>query len=333
MKALERDSDIRDMAATWQKAFRQGADVIGKMDGNDVLWHGRLGIWGAFSKTRGKANIIRDWNPFGRHPRDFRSNMIVEINQPPSGIDRNIQAVFARDERGKNWLLRQGRMSVTGMRVTEADFIAATGLEPTTVTFSDGSTGEYHKVANLSAPAAVVQQNLAAFVAHCARARLVKLANGEQLADLAHIHEWEHGLSPEVTGDFDIAPRDGAKGSRVHGEIWKVLQAELKSRGVPHSNDRVAQYGPDLYTFGTGPKVLFEIKSRCGAHDIFEGVGQLHIYERLLGKSYRKVLVVPEGMRKALEGPLSNLKIDTVEFRRQGGKIVLDPAALTECLR
>ena len=89
----------------------------------------------------------------------------MEINNPPKGIDRNIQGVFAVDEKGRTWLLHQGRMSVVGHRVTEADFVASTGLHPVTVEFSDGSTGEYHRVADIDARASVAQESVAAFIA------------------------------------------------------------------------------------------------------------------------------------------------------------------------
>lgn len=286
-----------------------------------------------FGKTGGKGGTLRSWNGFGQKPHDFRSNIIVEINMPTQGIDRNLQAVFATDRNGRHWLLHQGRMSVAGSRVTEADFIAATGLKPTKVAFSDGTTGAYHKVADLSGSPFAIQEHIAAFIAHCARARLVKLAKGAPVADMTKVESWERRLSPEAMGTFAIAPHGGGTGRRVHGGIWRALAEELEQRKTPHSNDRVSQYGPDLFTYGGGPKVLFEIKSRCGAHDIFEGVGQLHIYDLLLGGAYRKVLVVPEGMGKALRGPIASLAIDTVEFRRDGKKIVLDQAALAKCLK
>jgi len=333
VKALEKRADISAAAKAWQRTFREGAEVIGTMSGKDVMWHNRLEIWGLFGKTTGKGGIERDWNAFGQQPHDFRSNMVVEINQPPRGIDHNLQAVFAHDEKRQLWLLHQGRMSISGSRVTEADFIAATGLRPSAVAFSDGSSRAYHPVANLSAPASLVQNSIAAFMAKCAQARVTKLAKGAPLPDLTKAQEWERGLSPETSGEFDIAPRAGGKGRRGHGDIWKALVAQLERRNVPHSNDRVAQYGPDLFTFGGGPKVLFEIKSHCGAHDIFEGVGQLNIYDQLLGSGYRQVLVVPKGMGRLLPATLAALQIDVVEFSRVGRKIGINTDALDKFLK
>ncbi|MBY3195167.1 hypothetical protein [Rhizobium laguerreae] len=333
MKALEKRAEIRAQLAVWRKAFGVGAEPIGTMSGQSVMWHDALGIWGVFGQTGGKGGSLRAWNAFGQKPNAFRSNIVVEINMPSEGVDQNLQALFATDIQGRPWLLHQGRMSVAGSRVTEADFVVATGLKPSKVSFSDGTFGAYHKVVNLGASAAVVQASVASFIAQCARARLVKLAKGAPVGNLANVSTWEHGLSPETAGTFAIAPRGSGIGRRVHGEIWRALAAELKKRNVPHSNDRVSQYGPDLFVYGDGPQVLFEIKSQCGAHDVFGAIGQLQIYDQLLGGSYRKVLVVPEGMGQALREPIGKLDIEMIEFRRKGKKIILNQAALKRCLK
>jgi hypothetical protein len=333
MIALENRADVRAAAAQWERGFRTGADVIGSMTGSKVFWHERLGIWGMFGETHGKGGIRRSWNPFGQKPYSFRSNMIVEINTPPVGIDQNIQGLFARDARGVRWVLHQGRMSISKSRITEADFIEATGLKPTKVTFSDGSVGNYHKVAPIDAPPAVLQEKIAAFVAQCARARMAKRAPRDLLSKLARAQDWERKLSPESTGIYEIAARDAVQGRRRHGEVWRALAAELAKRNVEHSNDRVSQYGPDLFTYGQGPRVLFEIKSKANARDIFEAVGQLHIYELLLGDRYKKVLVIPEGMKSTLSGPVDALKIATLEYRYVGRRIEFDTKSLSACLK
>ena len=333
MRALEKLNDVNAMTKTWQDAFRLGAEAIGKTSRNEVFWHERLGIWGVFGKSVRETGSERNWNAFGQQPHDFRSNIIVEINQPRSGIDHSLQGVFARDEKGQNWLLHQGRMSIPGSRITESDFSAATGWTPTNVAFSDGSQRNYHKVANLRAHPAVVQENIAAFIAICANVRQKKLARDGLAVDASTLLNWERGLRPELTGSYEYSARNGGVARRVHGEIWKILTAELNDRDVPHTNGRVGQYGPDLVTEGYGQKVLFEIKSQCYAEDIFKAIGQLHIYEMLLKDNYRKVLVLPKGMGEALKGPVSNLNIKTVEFHKAGKEYVLDLKALTECLK
>jgi len=78
--------------------------------------------------------------------------------------------------------------------------------------------------------------------------------------------------------------------------------------------------------------VLFEIKSKASASDIYEAVGQLQIYDRLLGGGWRRVLVIPKGLAAPLKGPISALGILTVEFERRGGQIRFNSDALTDCL-
>jgi hypothetical protein len=298
VRALEKMSDIRSCAAAWKKAFAVGARAIGKMDRKDVLWHEGLGIWGVFSRTHGRGGNDRDWNTFGQKPNAFVDNRVVEINYPPTGIDRTLQAVFAIDQEGHRWILHQGRMSVPGLRVTQSDFIAGTGLTPIELTFSDSSTGLYHRVATLDAEASVLQDQIAAFISKCGQARAIKSTPHTTLPDLAAADEWERGLSPEAIGDFEITAKSATLGTRRHGEVWSALCAELKGRNVLHSNDRILRYGPDLFTYGEGPKVLFEIKSSSGPRDVYEAVGQLQIYDRLLGGGHRLVLVIPKGVTR-----------------------------------
>lgn len=337
VKAIEKRGEVRTAATQWRKKFIQGAHEIGRMYGVPVWWHDDLKIWGHFGKTHGRGQIERDWNAFGQSAQLFRSNIVVEINQPPAGIDHNLQAVFARDG-GELWVLHQGRMSVAGSRITEEDFIKASGLQPVDVRFSDGSVVPYHKVARLDAPAKSLQEAMAAWVGHCARARSARLgADPAIVAALAGVQAWEHGLSPEAIGEFAVAGRDPVVGRRRHGEVWRVLTAELERQNVPHSNDRVAQYGPDLFTYG-GSRILFEIKTNASAQDIFAGVGQLHIYERLLRHhlktgAYRKVLAIPQGMREALEAPLRELDVTVLTYQREKGRVTIDAAGLAAVLK
>ena len=335
MRAIESRSATGAAMKRWISAFTVGAEKIPGLGGT-ILWHPELQFWGFFGTTR-RAGTERVWNTFGHKLHNFRSNLIVEINVPPEGANQNVQGVFAKDNQGRIWILHQGRMSVPGSRVTQDDFIAATGLEPVPVTFRNGSTVNYHKVAPLEAPPSVLQARIAAFVAQCTKARAMKRGAGP--ADLAAIgaaQAWEFGISPESTGLFEIAAREPVVAQRRHGEVWKALAALLKKRNVPHSNDRVSQYGPDLFTYG-GRNVLFEIKSDATAQDIFQGVGQLHIYEQLLSAkhatgSYRKVLVIPSGMRKALQQPLDSLGIFVLPYERESGKVQIKDAALRAAL-
>lgn len=191
MQALEKASDVRAAAKRLRMAFEEGAQIIGTLNSRKVFWHESLGIWGAFGRTPGRAGADRDWHGFGQKPFRFGSNLVVEINQPNYGIDQNLQGLFAVDGAGQRWLLHQGRMSVAGSRITEADFIAATKLDPSAVTFSDKTKGQYHRVTQIDVSASRVQQGVAAFVAKCAQARLARIAGTQFVGDQQKVLDWE----------------------------------------------------------------------------------------------------------------------------------------------
>jgi hypothetical protein len=330
VKAIEGKKEAAKAKRLWRDAFAKGAERVDGLGGT-VLWHERLGLWGMFGTLRRRDGSERDWNPFGQLPSGLRSNMIVEINPPRGGRNLNLQGAFAADDDGQTWLLHQGRMSVPGSRVTEDDFANATGLRPVSISFADGTEALFHPVALLNAPPAAVQESIATFVAHCARVRLARSAPSRIVKAVERVQNWERGLSPEKTGNYETGARDGVIARRRHAEVWRALARELKSKGIAHTNERVARYGPDLYTF-EDPLVLFEIKSNVTSGDLFEGVGQLQIYERLLELTFRKVIVVPEGLKATLADVLPVLGVKVVEYRREGRGVRFDAKALTSCL-
>ena len=82
---------------------------------------------------------------------------------------------------------------------------------------------------------------------------------------------------------------------------------------------------------------MFEIKSDATAQDVFQAVGQLHIYDHLLSAKhgtgrYRKVLVVPKGMREALQAPLDALGIVVLPYERRSGNVNFNESALRTAL-
>ena len=333
VKALEDQQAILAASDLWRTAFQKGGEHIGTVKGQDVLWHETLGIWGVFATTQGSRGGARDWNVFGQRPIAFRENIIVEINPPRQGDSKRLQGVFALDPNGKRWVLHQGQMSIRGARITPADFVAATRMEPVQVQFRSGVQRAYYKVACLEDEPVIIQRSVAYFVAQCAIARVAKSAPNELVNRLREVADWEHGLRPEGTASYAKGAQAASEVHRQHGKVWRALVAELEGRGVRCSNDRVGQYGPDLFTFGSGRKLLFEIKCRVGAQDVFTAVGQLQVYEQLLRPIYRKVLVIPQGMGKTLDASLPLLGIGTLHYQLENGAIAFDPAQLDFYLR
>lgn len=331
LKSIEKVAPSKTALRDFTEAFANGAKEIGRM-GGPVLWHEDLGLWGTFGETWLSNENRRPWNSFGQIPSAFRDHIIVEINPPKAGKNTNVQGVFATDQAGRRWILHQGRMTIRGHIVTQGEFARFSGRTPEMVVFADGEKRPYHKVACIDAKPRVIQTQVAAFVALCGQVRA--LAGGTMMRPRGfdRVLDWEDLLKPEATGEFDVAERVATKGYRLHGDIWKALAAALKTLKRPHANERVGQYGPDLYTI-EAPHLLFEIKSRARPKDLFEGVGQLSIYERLLGKDYRKILVVPRGASAALRTVVGALDIEILEFEAKGRKIVFDGKVLRQLAR
>lgn len=326
MRAIEGATGSQKALREFAAAFKVGGAKIGMM-GEPVFWHEELELWGTFGETWKHEPRKRPWNSFGQRPASFRNHIIVEINPPKVGKNTNVQGVFATDNDGRRWILHQGRLKIPSHQITPEEFIRLSGRTPVTVLFADGEERPYHKVACIDEKPRAIQSQVAAFVALCGQVRDLAAGKTPRPRGFDKILDWENLLKPEATGAYDVAKRKATTGYRLHGDIWEALSTALKTLKRPHANERVGQYGPDLYTI-EAPHLLFEFKSQVRPKDIFEGVGQLSIYERLLGQDYRKILVVPRGMAKALSDIVGALDIDILEFEVKGRSIALDTKAL-----
>jgi hypothetical protein len=65
---------------------------------------------------------------------------------------------------------------------------------------------------------------------------------------------------------------------------------------------------------------------------IYEGFGQLHIYEQLLGKSYRKILVLPGVPHGPIAEALQAYRVSVLTFRKQSNRISFQRGAIDKVL-
>jgi hypothetical protein len=124
---------------------------------------------------------------------------------------------------------------------------------------------------------------------------------------------------PESDQPYTRGPQDSKLIERRHGKIWKALSAYLERMSIGHNNNRVGRWGPDLVT-NEAPNILFEIKCDIQAADMQRGLGQLLLYERMLKKPYRKVLLVPERPTDIMPY-LAALEIEVSIYERKGRAI------------
>jgi hypothetical protein len=313
--AEERAGHISRAIADWKWVSAKDGEAIGWSE-NVFCWNNVHGYWAKFGGSPANTDSgWRYWNAFGIKPEEFRSNILVEINPPQSGIAKGTQGLIAHDVDGRRWILHGGRVHVGKIRVDSATFGKLSGLRTVEVAFSDASTRSYFVVAPLDQGPEALHASLFRFIERCSYVRNTVL-HGVAEADLdRRVEAGEVYSSPETGGSFLIPPRGAAEGQRSHGDIWKALAAELDRRRIEHSNTRVGRYGPDLRT-RKAPMVLFEIKTDVTAKSVYEALGQLLIYERLLGTDYAKALVVPDEPPRQLMNILRGFEISIVLFSK-----------------
>jgi hypothetical protein len=322
-QAIEDFRLIRDAVQLWKNKFKKGAERFEAM-GGEVFWQSEIGIWAHFSKNwRPQKKSGHYWNPFGRVPHSFRQNMTVEINPPMQGINTNVQGIIAKDTNGSRWILHQGRLHPRQVRITEEMFDKATNRKRVSVRFSDGSIIEYHPIANLDLSAFEVQRQCGAFVVECERARQHYLFGPEVASEDGRITLAEGMHSPERFGRYKVGPQPERIVTKWHARIWEALVERLDAKHIPHTNGRVGMYGPDLRTAGKR-RVLFEIKSDGTSSDLQRAVGQLLLYEKLLGKKYIKVIVLPEPPNAAITKAIDALGLASLIYLKKGRSISFD---------
>ncbi|MBY0509226.1 MAG: hypothetical protein K2P94_03650 [Rhodospirillaceae bacterium] len=309
--ALESKDDIQQAIEDLESAVKAEGEHISDFAGG-LFWVPRYGFWAVFGGTD------TYWNVFGLRRGEHNKNKIVQINPPVKGKNKNRQGVVAKDANGRRWLLHQGRLHPSKLRVTEEMFDEVSNRARVAVKFSTGADVWYHKVTNIDAPRSTTLKDLASFITECERVRLYYLHDKEFSDGETKVLEAEQSSSPEKTGTYTIPPQDEKIIDKKHAAIWKALVKHLDDKGIKHSNERVGRWGPDLRTINPKNRILFEIKSAGGASSIQQGVGQLLMYEDLLEKSYRKAIVLPlEPPSKILQA-MGSLGVKLVTFEKSG---------------
>jgi hypothetical protein len=333
--AVEDAEDIFAAVGVWRKKIATNAQVLPGFGGGDVFWNKNELFWSHFSGTplvpfrRKEGNY---WNPFGLVAKNFRGNMIVEINPPVSGINTNVQGAVALDERKRRWILHAGRLSLPRKKLKAEEFDKQYPSQRIPVKFSDGSIFRYHPVAMIDGQPRDIQKQTAEFVRRCSYIRNY-YQYGAQEADRSRVIEAaERQLFPETDGKYAIPARAAAVADRHHAKIWKALEKALSAKGLELGNTRVGRYAPDMYCTSTRPKMLFEIKSTASPADVYEGFGQLHIYEKLRGGSHRKVLVMPTRPRGEIQKILAEYEIDVLTFTYTDNRVVFSRGEIDQLL-
>ncbi len=318
MIAVETSAAVAEAVENWVGAFKAHGTTL--QLGRSVIWSEKAGVW---IRSRPEPEKDGYWNGLGVElTREAIENEIVQVNPPRTGSPPgNNQGVIARDSVGVVWILHRGRMNVAGNKVELMDYdhvASSFDIAPIIVRYSNNSSETCFPVAPLGDAWQTVASTRK-FVDLCRYARVGASEGGE----VAELQRRAMGFE-EPSGTYTIPPRDAVEAHRLHHDIWQALKAELKRQRIPHTNQKIGLLGPDLYTADDREPMLFEIKTGNDASSILMAVGQLFVYEKLLARACRKIMVLPEGIRSSNSNLIGSLGIEIIEFTGRAPAIKLD---------
>lgn len=285
--------------------------LLGELDAIDGAMHEWLSALREGSRA---ISTTRRWLPeeavmFATRPSTRRATAVdlelgvrasgepwtLQLNAPRRAADANSLTTVAVGKNGARYLIRQGRLQANpdsdGLIMGQA-FRQGSGLSPVPV--ADQTTPqprEWFVVADLETSPAEIRRRTAEFVHACARARAASL--GHTLADATTT------TGGDEKGGFFIKKAVPAKPEqevrRIQGEIWLALRRHLEAANIVMNKPRHdAGYEVDGVIHAPGGPILLEIKTGMSAANIYEGLGQLMIYPRLMKLSgHHPVLLLP----------------------------------------
>lgn len=312
--AVETEDDIRDAVQRVQKAFKN----LGHTDhgfSKQRIWVPRYGVWAKFTDRRSGEGY---WNGFGNQLGTREdAKTLVQVNPSMHGTPGRFQGVVAVAN-GMTWLLHAGDINTTNGRLQLRDYKEIADFSEAEVSFSDGTVKTYIKVCRVDHRSELLVQNISRFVDACALVRTQVFA-GPEVAAL----ERRAQLIEESEGSYALPPQPPKTVEKVHAMVWHRLRDRLEKQGVTLANERKFGLGPDLFTMEQPLPRLFEIKTSSGASEYLKAVGQLFVYEALLGRKFQKVLVIPTGMDRQIQKMiLSKFSIETLSYDIKGTKVV-----------
>ncbi|EJL51640.1 hypothetical protein PMI09_04430 [Rhizobium sp. CF122] len=253
----------------------------------------------------------------------------VEIIAPRAAADPNGLVSVATNEQGRRFVLRQGRLrpnpdsdgEVEGLR-----FRRLSELEPVAVKgVASHIPRDWYVVADIDGSAERIRRQTGDFVHACAKARLrskgivLPLPAPPTLA------------SDEKGGVFLKKARDADPEReilRLQGEVWLALRRMVEHSGLQLVKLRHdAGYEVDGIIFAEPSNILIEIKTSASAADIYEGVGQLILYSRMLDLSdHRRILLLPRKPSETLQSAVEaeGMMIFTYDISANAKKTRID---------
>lgn len=223
----------------------------------------------------------------------------VQINEPRIAGDHNSLSAIGVDASGKRYLLRQGflRPNERGAHtISGAEFTSRTGLTPVPVEAEDlAARRQWFRVCSLDSSSAEMSRATSEFVDRCAAARSAADAGETPIAT----DPTDRFAAAETGGFYKVRAQSAEERTilRRHGSVWLELAELLGEAGIRYRKGRHPlgfEVDAEIDGGGTAP-LLVEIKTGISASEIHTGVGQLHLYPRLIARlaGYERALLLP----------------------------------------
>ncbi|WP_316185819.1 MULTISPECIES: hypothetical protein [unclassified Bradyrhizobium] len=205
----------------------------------------------------------------------------VEINDPSRAVNYNPLTTVAKNSSGRAFLLRQGMLKTAGgPDVPTGRLASKLGLEPVHLGFTGKAARRlWYVVCQLDLPADEVRSATAAFVRAC------EVVRGWAPPASSPRASTRLG-SDERGGKFVVPPRtaEEVERHRRHGSVYLKLKETLLAASVDvYKLVHPLGYETDaVVRRRDGSLALVEIKTGSSAGEVHTGVGQLHVYRKLM---------------------------------------------------
>lgn len=322
MTLVSDEAESRALFSAWRRTMLAGAAGKGRL-----FWLPEGAI--VFRLTRSGRTADEDRVKLGLDPQG--RNWAVQINEPRVPGDHKSLSAIGESPGGGRFLLRQGFLRPNergGHTISGEEFVARTGLTPITVQ-AEGQAAlrQWFVVCDLDSDPGKMRLATSRFVDLCAAARTS--ADAGEIPDQANQDQSDENddrfAGPEVGGTYERSAREAEAERtivRKQGIVWLKLAEILSEAGIGIRKGRTEQgYEVDAEVYdGPSPPLLIEIKTSLSSSDIHGGVGQLHLYPKLIPRlaTYEKILLLPAlpsaNIRAAVEA--CEIAIHTFSFEK-----------------
>lgn len=282
---------------------------LGKSDATHVFYSETYDFWVCLDKFEN-----RYFNAFGLGKPVTHGNvpMVVEINPPLEGVNRNMGGAFGVDENNQVFLLHRGRIGGGKTGVGKKLFSEKYSESPIRVWDKD-KWNDLFVVTILGSDRTV--EDIFNFVKETHEIKETFRKNEIMPnEDLSYPKNTSSFLDSDERTEDRKAPVYSNEAIKLrHGYVFRVLKEILKDEGMNALRDK----NKDLLIIdqlGTS-KVLFEIKTTSSIPNIYTSLGQLLFYSMSVVPKPRLIMVMPKKLDSLLEEHLKVYGIELLYYK------------------